>query len=285
VSLLHIDHLAERLAVSDELIRISAKIGDRERALQGLHARIFDLIQAAQVAAARGCLDELAALAAQVRQPLYAHFAVAWSAAFAQMEGRLADAERLAAESMEMRVNMESADAESVFAAQLFLIRHGEGRLGELVDAVEQVVEANPTLAAWRAGLPLAYLAAGREDESARELERMVAALDTAVPRDFFWLTAIAVLAEASAKLRHPETAAVLYERLAPYRDCLVQVGHAGSLGPVARLLGLLAAARGDRKAAAGHLEDALATTETTGLRLFETQARAELDELATPSA
>ncbi len=152
VSLLHVDHLAERLAVSDELIRVSAKTGDRERALQGLHARIFDLLQSGEVAAARGCLDELAALAAEVRQPLYSHFAVAWSAAFAQMEGRLDEAERLAAESMEMRTNMESADAESVYAAQLFLIRHGEGRLGELVDAVEQVVEANPNLAAWRAG-------------------------------------------------------------------------------------------------------------------------------------
>jgi tetratricopeptide (TPR) repeat protein len=200
------------------------------------------------------------------------------------MEGRLGEAERLAAESMQMRTNMESADAESVYAAQLFLIRHGEGRLGELVEAVEQVVEANPSLAAWRAGLPLAYLAAGREDDAARELERTVAALD-AVPRDFFWLTAVAVLGEAAAKLRHPESAAVLYETLAPYRGCLVQVGHAGSLGPVSRLLGLLAAARGDREAAVAHLEDALATTEAAGVRLFETQARTELEELAAPSA
>ena len=218
-----------------------------------------------------------------MRQPLFVHFAVAWSAAFAQMEGRLDEAERLAAESAEMRRRMETADAESVFAAQLFLIRLGQGRVGELLPAVEQFVEAYPALAAWRAALPLAYLADGRDAESAAELERAVAGLD-ALPQDFFWLATVALLAEASAKLPHPDSAGVLYEALAPYAGCMVQVGYAGTLGPVSRLLGLLAAARGDRDAAVAHLEAALATTEATGLRLFETQARTELEELSSAS-
>ena len=51
----------------------------------------------------------------------------------------------------------------------------------------------------------------------------------------------------------------------------------------MARLLGLLAAARG-REAAVSHLEAALAISQATGLRLFETQAQAELEELATTS-
>ena len=103
VSMLHIRHLEERLVVSDELIRISRQIGDRERTLQGLHARIFDLIQAGEVADAKRALEELSELAQEVRQPLFAHFAVAWSATLAQMEGRLDEAERLAAESADMR--------------------------------------------------------------------------------------------------------------------------------------------------------------------------------------
>ena len=63
-----------------------------------------------------------------------------------------------------------------------------------------------------------------------------------------------------------------------------MQVGYAGCLGPVSRVLGLLASARGDRETAVAHLEYALAMTESTGLRLFADRARAELDELATPS-
>jgi DNA-binding SARP family transcriptional activator len=284
VSMLHIRHLKERLVVSDELIRISKQIGDRERTLQGLQARVFDLLQAGEIAGAKEALGELAAIAREVRQPLFEHFAVGWSAAFAQMEGRLEDAERMAAGSAEMRRLMETADAEAVFAAQLFLIRLGQGRVGELLPAVEQFVDAYPALAAWRAALPLAYLADRREADSARELESAMAGLDE-LPQDFFWLATIGLLAEASAKLPHPESAAVLYEQLAPYASCMVQVGYAGSIGPVARLLGLLAAAQGERDAAVRHLENALSFAEGAGLRLYEAQIRTELDELPAPSA
>jgi hypothetical protein len=60
-----------------------------------------------------------------------------------------------------MRGSMETADAESVFAAQLFMIRMQQGRLHELVDAAEHFMEEYPALDPWRAALPLAYLAGG----------------------------------------------------------------------------------------------------------------------------
>jgi tetratricopeptide (TPR) repeat protein len=200
------------------------------------------------------------------------------------MEGRLDDAERLAAESAVMRGRMETADAESVFAAQLFMIRIAQGRLHELVEAVEHFTAEYPDLAAWRAGLPLVYASAGRDEDARRELEQMVSELDKVAP-DFFWFTTLAVLAEASATMGHAESAKVIYEALAPYAECLVQVGYAGSFGPVSRLLGRLAAARGDLDSAMAHLESAHAMAEATGLRLYETQARDELEQLATASA
>jgi len=283
-SLLHVSHLEQRLGVGAEVIEVASRLPDRQVTLQGLQNRIFDMIQCGRVDDARAALAALTEIAEEVRQPFFAHFAVGWSASFAQMEGRLEDAERLAAESAVMRGRMETADADSVFAAQLFMIRMAQGRLHELVEAVEHFVKEYPVLAAWRCGLPLAYLAAGREDDAVRELETMVAELD-AVPRDFFWITAVAVLAEGSAKLRHAESAALLSEALEPYAHCVVQVGYAGCLGPVVRLLGLLAAARGDLETAATHLGSAVAMTEVTGLRLFEEQARAELEELTAASA
>ena len=249
VSMLHIRYLRDRLVLSEEEIQLTKRIGNRERTLQNLQARVLDLVEAGYIAGAKDVHAELTALAEEARQPLFVHFAVAWSAAFAQMEGRLDEAERLAAESADMRRRMETADADSVFAAQLFLIRLGQGRVRELVPAVEQFVEAFPALAAWRAGLPLGYLADERRAESVAELERAVAGLE-ALPEDFFWLATVALLAEASAKLPHPESAGVLYDTLAPYAGCMVQVGYAGSLGPVERLLGLLAAARGERDTA-----------------------------------
>jgi tetratricopeptide (TPR) repeat protein len=256
---------------------------DRERTLEGLQARVFDLCQAGHIAAAKDCLADYTALADEVRQLLYTHWAVGWAAAFAQMEGRFDEAERLATESLELRRRMQTADAESVFAAQLFMIRMGQGRLGELAPAVEQLTGEYPALAAWRAALPLAYLAAGREDDAVAELERFVARLHE-IPQNFFWLTAIAVAAEASGKLGHRESADVFCELLEPYSACFVMVGYAGCLGPVSRMLGLLAAARGDRDAAVTHLEDALARSEAAGRGHVPTQARGDLEELLTPS-
>ena len=283
-SLLHVAHLEDRLGVSAEVIEVSRRIGHRESTMRGLQSRLFDLVQAGRVDEARARLEELTELAAETRQPIFRHFAVGWSASFAQMEGRLEDAERLAAESAVMRGRMETSDAESVFAAQLFMIRIAQGRLHELVEAVEHFTAEYPDLAAWRAGLPLVYASSGREEDARRELERMVSELDRVAP-DFFWLTTMAVLAEASAKLSHAESAEILYEALEPYAGCLVQVGYAGSFGPVSRLLGLLAAARGDRDSAVSHLEAARSMAEAAGLRLYETQARGELDQLATTSA
>ena len=77
----------------------------------------------------------------------------------------------------------------------------------------------------------------------------------------------------------------MLNEQLEPYASCMIQVGYAGSIGPVTRLLGLLTAVRGERDVAVRHLEAALSFAEGAGLRLFETQVRAELDELLMASA
>lgn len=283
-SLLHISHLEERLEVSTELLRMTRALRDPQRLQMALQTRTFDLTQACRIEEARAAHHELTEIATASRQPMFEHFAVGWAASFAQMEGRLDEAERLAAESAVMRARMDTADAESVFAAQLVMIRISQGRMRELVEAVEHYTLEFPELAPWRAGLPIAYVSAERYDEATAELERAIAGLDD-IPKDFFWIAAVVLLADASAQLRHRESADVLYETLAPYAGTLVQLGYAGSLGPVSRRLGLLAAVRGDRDAAVAHLESNLAAVEAAGLRLFETQAREDLEELATASA
>ena len=67
------------------------------------------------------------------------------------------------------------------------------------------------------------------------------------IPRDFFWLTAMSLLAEACGAL--------------------------GAAGPA----GLLAAAQSDMRAAASHLEHALRLCATAGAPAFEARARADL--------
>jgi DNA-binding SARP family transcriptional activator len=276
VSLLHIAHLDERLAVSDRLLRLADAAGDPEREMQALQARVFDLLTLGDLARARQHLGRLAALAHELRQPLFAHFVVGWRCTFAQLEGRLEEAERLAGESYEMRRALGTQDAESVLAAQMFMIRRAQGRLRELLPAVLEAVERHPALAAWRAALPLAHLAAGDERRARLELDRLLDGLD-AIPRDFFWLAAMTLLAEASAALQNAGAAERLYGELEPFASRWVQVGYAASDGPVARSLGLLAVARGDAPQAAAHFEHALELCAAAGAAAFEGRARADL--------
>jgi hypothetical protein len=95
-------------------------------------------------------------------------------------------------------------------------------------------------------------IAAGEHERARAELARVELAT---IPRDFFWLVAMSMLAEATAALRAPGDE--LYAALAPYAVRFVQIGYAACDGPVSRPLGLLAAARGDVRAAVAHLEDA----------------------------
>ena len=108
------------------------------------------------------------------------------------------------------------------------------------------------------------------------ELERLLDGLD-AIPRDFFRLATMTLLAEASAVLRSAAAAARLYGELAPFESRWVQVGYAASDGPVARSLGLLAAACGDLPRAAAHFEQALGLCTAAGAAAFEARARADL--------
>jgi hypothetical protein len=244
--------------------------------MQALQTRIFDLLTAGELTSARQHVDRLDALARALRQPLFEHFVVGWRCTFAQVDGRLGEAERLATQSYEMRRALGTQDAESVFAAQLFMIRRAQGRLGELLPAVLEAVERHPALAAWRAALPLVHLAAGGERRARAELSRLTGDLG-AIPRDFFWLVAMTMLAEACGELRAAAPAERLYTELAPYESRFVQIGYAGSDGPVARSLGLLAAARGDTPGAVAHLERALALCERAGAPAFAIRARADL--------
>jgi hypothetical protein len=157
-----------------------------------------------------------------------------------------------------------------VLAAQLFMIRRAQGRVAELLPAVEQAIAQFPVLAAWRTGLPLVLIAAGDEERARAELAGIELA---AIPRDFFWLVAMTMLAEATAALRAPADA--LYTALAPYASRFVQIGYAACDGPVSRSLGLLAGSRGDTAAAVAHLEDAVRATAASPA--LHARAHAEL--------
>ena len=264
-ALLHIEHLDERLRISDEFLALAQEVGERELEAVGLHWRIFDLLEAGDVAAARRAHRALAALAHELRQPLYHHFAVGWEVVWAQMEGRAAESERLAGEAFELGRQAQARDAETVHAIQVIALRRREERLSDQVSRIEDAIRKYPSLVAWSAVLPLANLAAGNVAEAVAQFERLAHDDFAGLPRDMFWFTAVCVLSEACSYIRDRERAALLYEMLLPYKERNVQVTQAAFWGSAERFLGLLASAMGRWDVAFEHARSAIAKNEASG--------------------
>jgi tetratricopeptide (TPR) repeat protein len=265
-ALLHIAHLDERLTLSQELLALAERVGEREIAALGHHWRIYDLLEAAEIDAARAEHRALAELAKELRQPLYDHFTVGWEVVWANMAGHINEAEQFAEESYEFGKQAQARDAETVYWAQIVALRRREHRLSDFVSTVQSAAQQLPALMAWRTVLPLAHLAAGKLKEALMEFEWLADDSFSRVPEDMFWFTSVCVLAETCARLRDTARAAVLYDLLLPYKDRNVQVTRAACWGSCERFLGLLAGALGEWDVASSHLESAIAKNAAGGI-------------------
>jgi tetratricopeptide (TPR) repeat protein len=279
-ALLHIEHLDERLRLSEELLALAADVGERELQAVGLHWRIYDLLEASDVAGARREQRALVRLADELRQPLYRHFAVGWEVVWAQMEGRVGDSERLALEAFELGRQALARDAETVYAMQVMTLRARENLLSDYVDTIEASIAKLPSLVGWRAALPLAHLAGGDVPAAVAEFERLAEGGFAALPRDMFWFSAACMLAEACARICDGARAAVLYDLLLPYKDRNVQVTQAAFWGSSERFLGLLAAAMARWDTARGHFESAIAKNEASGCPMAAAVVRRDYAEM-----
>ena len=279
-ALLHVDHLEERLSLSEELLALAAEVGERELEALGQHWRIYDLLEAGRVEDARGAHRALSRRAAELRQPLYSHFTVGWEVVWAQMAGRVGDAERLAREAFDLGRRAQARDAETIYTAQVLILRRREDALSDYVSTIEKYVSENPALYAWRAILPMAHLMSGNTQAGVAQFRELARDEFAAIPRDLFWFTAIALLGETCALIGDTEQAPVLYRLLEPHSEKLVQITQAASLGSTHRFLALLSMAMGDLARAEDHFERALARNIDCGLRPVVALMRREYAEL-----
>jgi hypothetical protein len=264
-ALLSIEHLDQRLRLSQELVDLAQQVGDRELEALGRHWRIYDLLEAARVNDADGERRALGALAEQLHQPLYYHFSVGWDVVWAHLAGRVNDVEALAQRFYDLGIEASARDTKTIHRAQMMALRRRQERLSDFVSTVQDAVEADPTLLAWRATLPVAHLASGDLGAAAAEFEWFAQDDFNRVRHDMFWFATMCILSETCALLRDAARAEVLYEMLAPFKERNVQVTQAALFGSSERFLGLLAATAGRGAQAAAHLESAIARNEADG--------------------
>ena len=264
-ALLSIEHLEERLTLSQEFVDLAQRERDRELEALGRHRRIYDLLEYADMDGAARERDALAALADELRQPLYHHFVVGWKVVWAHMAGQVDAIEPLAKEFYDLGVEAQARDTETIYRGQLMALRRRQERLPDFISTVQAAVEAHPTLLAWRAVLPLTHLATGDVKAARAQWEWFAHDDFSRVRRDMLWFTAICVLAETCALMKDAARAKVLYDLLEPLQERNVVATQAACWGSSRRFLGLLSATRGRLEEAAAHLEAAIAKNEACG--------------------
>ena len=271
---------AEQLIAADEVLDLAGALGLPTMLLEGRQYHLCAALEAGAIAMVDADLDRYARQAQALRQPLYRWMAESYRAMRLLLEGRFAEAQRVAYHAASLATDADAPEARQVLAAQIGLARWLEGRAAELVEPTRQLCQRDPGVVAWRAMLTLLYCEVGSTDAARGEFARLVAGGYASVPRDTGWWATLACLSEACALLDDEAAATQLYALLQPDAE-RVLIGPFGvfCLAPASYYLGLLAATAQWHGIAAQHFEQAAETARTLGARpwlarVWQAQAR-----------
>jgi len=251
-------NLDARLADSTELLQAAARADNRELMLTGNAWLAVDLLERGDRLGVDAQMEAFEAGAERLRQPQFSWQATVWRAMILLMEGRLAEAERLAQDALSIGMRQDAVTAGQYYAGQLLAIRREQLRLTELEEAARTMLADNQDRPIWRLALALLLIDGGRLEEGRAVLEPFTPDVVRSLTWDLDWTMTMTVLAEAAVILEDRPRSQLLYELLAPYAGTVCLIGAAAVCrGPLDGYLGALALTVGERERALGHLRSA----------------------------
>jgi hypothetical protein len=261
-------HAAHRLALADELIAVAPATGRPRDITMGLMWRTVDLFLAGDRRATRS-LAELRARLEVNQCDAIAFVVAALDVTVAMRAGRLAEAEELAVYCFDLGTAVGDADALPWYGVQLVAIRWLQGRGGEVMPLLSELVDS-PTVAEWCSGFDaaLAAVASATGDTAlaASALASLCAGGLATVPPSSLWLATMCGAAEAAHLLGDTAAATHLAELLEPFAELPIMVSlGVACFGSTHRPLGLAALTLGDTDGAIDHLTAAVSVDLAVG--------------------
>ncbi len=257
----------ERLAIAAEIVALAETTGDPEMALPGHRFRIIGLLELGEIEEADREIAAWAQIAVELRQPLYLTHLAMWRAMRAILAGRFGEGEAEAARALELSRQTPEMDGSQQLVTLIGIVRVLQGDLDELVRAVREFTDRNPTIPTWRCYLAYLYCEQGRLSEARAELDLLARGGFAALPRDAHWILAMSFLAAVSVAVEDREKSASIYDLLLPFAPRIGVVAALSCWGSVSLYLGLLAAALDRIGQAKEHFEDAIEMHERIGAR------------------
>ena len=194
----------------------------------------------------------------------------------ALLDGRVADGEELSNACFELSVELDDPDGIGVLGGQLGIVRWIEGRLIEMEPLYLERRAAEPHEPLWSAVLAYVWAHHGRLD-AARGALAALPPLDE-VAEGQYWLLTMVSHGEAAVIVGDVARMEAVRDMLLPYPDRIVPIGMGAALwGSVARLLGLIAIALGDRDEGLHFLRRGVVVTGRVGARPWLVEAQLDL--------
>ena len=268
IALWSAESLEQRTSLAEEFLECARRVGDPALLFWGQYLELNVGVEAGDLPRADSALGKMQLLADELGQPTLKWIAAWPGAAWATMSDGLSGGEHLAERAYQLGVEAGESDAAVVFGGQLFVIRLYEGRASEIIELLEQSVEAQPMIAAWRAALAAQLCWLGRIDDAAAIVEEAARDCFRHVQPGPPKLGALASYADAAAMVGHQGAASNLYELMEPYAEqfvwnTVVTYGHARMW------LGLLSGVLGRHDEADAHLAFASRFHEQNGVPLW----------------
>jgi tetratricopeptide (TPR) repeat protein len=261
--------VGERLVLVEEALGVAERIGFEPALHHGQVARVFCLLELGRVGEAAAAIDRMQRDAERTRLPDRQWRALVHRGGLAILDGRFAEAARLAAEALAVRRDASDPTAVRLFTMQTFLCRRETGELGGIESSIRAQVAEYPALGSWQCLLAVLLAETGRHEEARATLDALAPDDFAAIRRDFNYPPSLALLSNVVSVLHDGARAETLYRLLTPFaqRNVVFPVYSPGALGSAHRHLGLLAVTMGDGERAAAHFEAALAMNARMGAR------------------
>ena len=258
------DHLDRALALYDEMVGLASRTGEVGRLATVLCGRASALGERWRLDDARSDVARASDLARRHR--LTQNLVVTgWARGLLlQADARWDECEQLLEELDRLEATLAVVGT-SIGVGQRAAIRERQGRLPEMLDELERMVDLHPF---FREMYALALARDGRAAQARQWLGPWTE--QPPLVRDYLWLTMTVVRSWVWTALEDRAAMADLRRQLLPYRDRLgAGGGSVAFVGGVSHWLGVLDAALGDTASARAHLEAARAAHERHGLSFW----------------
>jgi tetratricopeptide (TPR) repeat protein len=251
--------LDERLEIARQIVEYARTARDLELEFEGSSWALVAHLESGNLAAVDAAVEALSELAERLRTPRARFNALLEHAVRAVMDGRFAEGEALAGRALAFGQRADPTNAIISFSVVMLTIRREQGRLGELLPAVQSFVQQYSAVPGWRSVLAYVYAECDRLDEASVEFETCAAGDFANFPEDANWITTMTLLSEVCFVLHDRRRGALLYDLLSPSAGLCGVVGEGSTwFGSTSRLLGLLTATLGEHKDTVRYFEKAL---------------------------